>query len=136
MISHRKPLKRRTPLKRGPGPKRSGSLKRKSWPRRRRPKPRRDAEPEYLDWIRRQCCAARDFGPCGGRIEAHHAGKNPGVSLKAPDSSCIPLCSYHHAALGSFYGPFRQWSGERARRWQDDQIGETRSRYLAQEGRL
>lgn len=53
---------------------------------------------KYLAWIRTlRCCvpscgvAPRPWRP----IEAHHAGDH-GFSQKAPDSTAIPLCEYHH----------------------------------------
>ena len=53
--------------------------------------PARDEE--YKDWIRTlDCCA------CGveGRSEAAHTGTDGGMSMKASDYSCVPLCSDCH----------------------------------------
>jgi hypothetical protein len=37
------------------------------------------------------------WGTCTGPVEADHAGSR-GIGPKAHDSTCIPLCSYHHRA--------------------------------------
>jgi len=53
--------------------------------------PARDEE--YKAWIRTlDCCA------CGtpGRSEAAHSGVDGGMSMKASDFSCVPLCAECH----------------------------------------
>ena len=68
--------------------------------------PPRDAA--YLAWIREMPCIA-----CGveGRSEAAHTGTDGGMSQKASDYSCVPLCAnchtqapgaYHRAGKGAF----------------------------------
>jgi len=46
----------------------------------------------YLAFVRRQPCAVceKRFG-----VEACHTGPH-GISQKAPDTSAIPLCRFHH----------------------------------------
>lgn len=53
--------------------------------------PARDKE--YKAWIRTQDCCA-----CGvsGRSEAAHTGTDGGMSVKASDYSCVPLCAQCH----------------------------------------
>jgi hypothetical protein len=62
----------------------------------------------YLTWIREMPCIA-----CGveGRSEAAHTGTDGGMSQKASDYSCVPLCAdchtrapgaYHRAGKGNF----------------------------------
>ena len=107
-------------------------LRRRKWMRARRPRrlDRVGSDVAYLDWVRTQPCLAKRFGTCGGRIEAHHAGKNPGVGMKAPDRTAVPLCSRHHADLTAHRGGFRAPAAIR-RLWQDEWIAETLSRYLS-----
>ncbi len=48
---------------------------------------------EYKAWIRTLACCA-----CGieGRSEAAHTGDDGGMSMKASDYSCVPLCPNCH----------------------------------------
>ena len=60
--------------------------------------PRDDA---YKAWIRTLPCVA-----CGieGRSEAAHTGADGGMSMKASDYSCVPLCSgCHTQAPGAYH---------------------------------
>lgn len=70
--------------------------------RRRRVSVLRD--PEYMDWLKERPCVAcvkqaAPVGPCAwwrlAIIDPAHTLNN-GLSSKGPDSSCIPLCRYHH----------------------------------------
>lgn len=112
---------KRTPLKR------KSTLKRtqmRRWPK-RNPTPPEDLA--YMDRVRRLPCCARHLSQCSGRITAHHAGKKPGMRIKADVSTCIPLCAGHHMfGIESFSGVFRDWTREQARKWQDEQIEKTR----------
>jgi hypothetical protein len=86
--------------------------------------------PEYVAWIRhRQCCAPGAPRGCVGIVQAHHAGKNPGMRLKAHDETCIPLCAQHHCDIDSMSGPFRAMTGPELRDWQDQQIRQHRQAY-------
>jgi len=53
-----------------------------------------------LAWIRELTCIA-----CGavGRSEAAHTGSDGGMSIKASDYSCVPLCSDCHTQAPSAY---------------------------------
>lgn len=68
----------------------------------KRATPRRGPErnPAYLAWIRTLPCCA-----CGveGRSEAAHVGADGGVSMKASDLSCIPLCADCHTQRADSY---------------------------------
>jgi hypothetical protein len=80
-------------------------------PQRRATSPTRKGPPRdqaYLAWIREMPCIA-----CGveGRSEAAHTGTDGGMSQKASDYSCVPLCAdchrqapgaYHRAGKGTF----------------------------------
>jgi len=55
----------------------------------------------YLAWIREMPCIA-----CGveDRSEAAHTGRDGGMSMKASDYSCVPLCSdCHTQAPGAYH---------------------------------
>jgi hypothetical protein len=80
-------------------------------PQRRATSPTRKGPPRdktYLAWIREMPCIA-----CGveGRSVAAHTGTDGGMSQKASDYSCVPLCAdchtqapgaYHRAGRGTF----------------------------------
>ena len=80
-------------------------------PQRRATSPMRKGPPRdaaYLAWIREMPCIV-----CGveGRSEAAHTGSDGGMSQKASDYSCVPLCAgchtqapgaYHLAGKGAF----------------------------------
>jgi hypothetical protein len=56
---------------------------------------------DYKAWIRTLPCIA-----CGieGRSEAAHTGSDGGMSMKASDYSCVPLCSdCHTQAPGAYH---------------------------------
>ena len=58
----------------------------------------RDRHVPYMLWVKRQPCLMRGvWGTCYGPVEADHAGQR-GMSHKAHDSTCIPLCRQHHMA--------------------------------------
>lgn len=104
-------LHRKTPLRR-------------SKPMRQRSSKRRPTSLEdhaYMAWVHTLDCCAPDH-VCAGRIEAHHAGKKPGLRLKAPDDTVIPLCTQAHRDIDAHAGPFRGWTGAELREWQDYQI--------------
>jgi hypothetical protein len=54
----------------------------------------------YKAWVRTLPCCA-----CGieGRSEAAHTGSDGGMSLKAADTSCIPLCAECHTLQADSY---------------------------------
>ena len=54
---------------------------------------------EYKRYIRQQPCCA-----CGSMpAEAAHTGRDGGMSMKASDYSCVPLCHCCHTAGGKSY---------------------------------
>lgn len=59
----------------------------------------------YKGWIRTLPCCA-----CGieGRSEAAHTGDEGGMSMKASDYSCVPLCAACHTQAPHAYHPDRQ----------------------------
>jgi hypothetical protein len=119
--------KERKPLRR------SSRLQAKRWgikPRRARRLDTAQSNPAFLAWVHGEsCCLA---GPrCAGRIEAHHAGRKPGMALKAPDDTCVPLCTRHHDELTTHRGAFAGMSREALRALQDEWIAATYGRWLS-----
>lgn len=105
------PIARRTPLRRGSGP-RCSPMKR----RRRRARPTDD--PAYLAWICAPACNA------GAPSEAHHHNlRGAGIGRKAPDRNAMPLCTPHHVpGIHAIAGPFGGWSKDELRAWQDQRV--------------
>jgi hypothetical protein len=116
---------------------------------------RRERDRERMAWTSKQpcCCAERSqpnlehmlpedepapvyaFGRCSGRIEVHHAGDRfkDGDGTRADDSTVLPLCAGHHAALTDHRGPFADWPKWLVRAWQDAMIERYRNRYAAKD---
>ena len=72
-------------------------------PEHRATSPTRRAPPRdeyYKAWIREMPCIA-----CGveGRSEAAHTGTDGGMSMKASDYSCVPLCADCHTQAPDAY---------------------------------
>ena len=67
---------------------------------------------DYKAWIRTLPCVA-----CGmeGRSEAAHTGADGGMSMKASDYSCVPLCADCHAGAPGAYHRIGRREFERAR---------------------
>lgn len=83
----------------------------------------------YIAWVKQQPCCARGRGDeCSGVIEAHHAGRK-GLSQKAHDRTCIPLCVRHHLAWHGLRAPFLTMQREARRDWADQQITDHQRRY-------
>jgi hypothetical protein len=123
-VAFPKPEAKRAPL-------RAGQHRRK-YIRARRPKrlDRAGSDIARLDWTRAQPCML--WGPeCQGRSEAHHAGKNPGVGMKAGDATAVPLCGRHHRQITDKTGRFRSMSREEMRDLQDEWVADAQARYLS-----
>lgn len=112
----RTPLKRRTALVTRKAIKRTAIARRAT-----RPKPGQDKE--YLARVRLMPCVGARLSSCEGHgVDPHHAGRRPGVAMKAPDASAIPMCRHHHDRFHDAQYPFKDWNKERRREWQDEQI--------------
>jgi hypothetical protein len=128
VVRERKPLRR------------TSRLRAKRWgirPRRPRRLDGPGSDPARLDWVRAQPCVLLRWRlwPCEGRTEAHHAGRKPGVALKAGDETTVPLCRRHHRQVTDHTGPFAKQTREAMRVLQDEWIAETTARYLGHGGR-
>lgn len=115
-------LKRKSPMKRTP--MRKGSRKTKY--------AMRERDIDYMLWVKTLPCLLAGVdgaGPCTGVVEADHAGLR-GMGQKAPDDTCIPLCSGHHldrhACTGFFRGRPKEWK----RDWRLCAIAETQAQHL------
>lgn len=129
----RSPLRRKTWLKRSPMRRRrrvdqAGDVAAQgfgSGPTKYR---RRVRDLAYMGWVKTRPCSAGSWeipllwrGPrpdaCRGAIEAHHAGVR-GVGQKAPDATCIGLCSHHHRELTDRAGCFAGWPRGALKDWE------------------
>ncbi len=85
-------------------------------------------DPEYLARVRSLPCLLSGRGGCYGPVEAHHAGKRPGMGLKAADRTAVPLCRAHHVShWHACAGAFKGWDREKRREWSDEAIRVTRA---------
>lgn len=91
---------------------------------RRRPE---DVDQSYVAWVKQQRCAVCGRAP----VEAHHAGDH-GLGKRAPDRTCIPLCTACHRNRHEVRGVFMSWTKHERRAWEDEQIAAYRARYEAQ----
>lgn len=129
----RTPLKRKTPLR----------TKRRMVRKAPRRLKRAGSDPAYLERVRGLPCVLvsvlawetvpnllidppfTDHERCWGSIEAHHAGKRPGVGMKCSDRETHPFCHRHHQWWTDHAGWFAGWSKYRRRKWADERIAET-----------
>jgi len=129
----RKPLRAKP---RPPGtPQRNDYMKRKP--------AKRAATTDYARMARVRelpCCAPADLRyPCGpwhqddetGRwklvMQANHAGRKPGMALKADDDTTIPMCLLHHGQYTDGNGVFKGWTKSGRQAWREEKISETRA---------
>jgi len=107
----------------------------RSWMKRKRPRrlSRAGSDPAYLEWVRGQACVLsldiRAFH--AGRIHAHHAGRKPGVAMKAVDDTAIPLCEHHHRCWHDATGLFRGLTKMERFAWSIQAIAATQAAYKA-----
>lgn len=90
---------------------------------------------EFMAFVRSMRCRAHDLGGCDGPIVAHHAGDR-GLSHKADDSTCIPLCDGHHKAWHDAQPPFRGWSKEQREQWSVAAMAATQAAWSARQRSL
>lgn len=118
------------PVKREPRPRKE---LRRSWIKRRKPRrlTRAGSDPAYLAWVKTQPCLAQKYATalCRRPIHAHHAGRRPGVAMKADDSTAIPLCELHHADWHNAGGVFRGLTKLQRFAWSMRAIAETQATY-------
>lgn len=80
-------------------------LRRKPIKRRRKARRGPLRDPKYRAWLRRFCCMLRgqdNFRSCDSwQVDPAHTGRVNGMSSKAGDDTCLPLCRKHHAEYDS-----------------------------------
>lgn len=97
---------------------------------------RAGADPEYLAWVRKQPCKAREIPGhrCWGRLDPHHAGE--GVAHPDPekrktcDRTAIPICRGGHRDIETLSGMFKDFDAESRRELCDRWIVECRVAFL------
>lgn len=119
-------------MKRGKPLRRRARLRPRSRSKRKAPR-----DFAYMLWVKQQPCMLTGdplAGECRGPVHAHHAGTRPGVAMKAPDATCIPLCERHHDDWHACRGLFDA-TKEARRAWADWAIEATQDRHHALTGR-
>lgn len=79
----------------------------------------------FMGAVKQLRCLLEDQGDCEGQVEADHAGARP-LGHKAPDDTCIPLCSGHHRQRTDYAGFFAGFTASLMRVWCDHAIDRTR----------
>ncbi len=89
----------------------------------------------YMLWVKSLPCLVPDLiwtpDPCEGPVEADHAGQR-GLGRKAPDSTCVSLCRYHHRCRTDMSGRFKSFSQGDMREFLVQAIQLTHARARAQ----
>ncbi len=117
----RTPLARKTPLRRRTRLRPVGKTKYR----------RRARQWDFMAFVLEQTCTLQGVdgaGVCWGRVQADHAGTR-GLGVKAPDDTCIALCTKHHGNRTDYRGYFKDWKADQMRTWCDLQIYLTQSLY-------
>ncbi len=121
---------KRTPMKRAPMRRR----------RRSTSYSRRERDLAFMGWARERTCMVREIAPatfmqpdnlsarritaCEGEIEADHMGER-GLSQKADDTTCVPMCNAHHGERTDHRGSFRNLTKAEVRGWRAEAIART-----------
>lgn len=85
------------------------------------PKPRTIRDPYYMAFVRDlRCCSCGKYPPS----DPQHAGIG-GQSIRADDTSCIPMCRPCHRAFERNHGKFKDWRKPQLRAWNAARIAET-----------
>lgn len=97
---------------------------------------------EFMGWVKQQPCVVTVIGPlqysiensygikqrvetpCFGLVEADHQGAR-GLSHKADDTTCVPMCRDHHNERTDHRGSFRPLTRDEARLWRAAAIEHT-----------
>ena len=121
-------------MKRSPMKRTGSTSKKRKSPKRKTKYAMRERDFDYMGWVKTLRCLLSGLdgaGPCSGVVEADHAGLNSSLSSKAPDDTCIPLCTGHHrdrhACTGFFRGLEKDWKRE----WRLEAIAKTQGEYDA-----
>ncbi len=80
----------------------------------------------YVLWVKTLQCLMAEHGGCSSVVEAHHAGPR-GLSQKAHDHTCVPLCSLHHHDRHAATGVWKTYRKADFRAWADRAIRKTQA---------
>lgn len=79
---------------------------------------------DYVARVHDLPCLAALMSPCDGPIVAHHAGRR-GLSQRAHDRTCVPLCDYHHRSFHNASGPWKAMRQGERREWMTKAVAAT-----------
>lgn len=85
---------------------------------------------QHLAAVHSLPCLATSVDPshkCEGKIDAAHLG-NRAQNRKANDDTSVSLCHKAHMQLHSLSGPFKHFTKEQRRAWEQWAIAETRKK--------
>jgi hypothetical protein len=84
---------------------------------------------DFMWFVKLQPCLLRELGDCEGAIQADHAGLDRGLSQKADDRTCIPMCDKHHRDRTESRGFFFAMTPEQRVDWRLQKIMQMQARY-------
>lgn len=125
MFKLRSRLRRHTPLRSRGYIRRKRPMARRRNPIRQRSPKRRGTSPEdreRLAWLHEQRCCAPGHEDCRQRVIVHHDTHDRGLGQKSLHARGMPLCWRAHRDFHDSAGPFRGWTRERRREWQDEMV--------------
>lgn len=112
------------------------SKKRKS-PKRKTKYAERERDFDFMMFVKSLPCLIAGLegaGHCSSVVEPDHVGVR-GIGQKAPDDTCVPLCSTHHLDRHAHTGYFRYRSKEWTREWREEAIRKTQAEHQRCGGR-
>lgn len=127
-FSRAKPFDRKRPMRR----------RRRSTKYSRRPR-----DFEFMGWVKTLLCSVeeerpdpdREPTPCHGVIEADHMGPR-GISQKADDRTCAPMCHGHHGERTDHTGSFKYLKQADLRGWRDRAMARTQALWAERTGQI
>lgn len=85
---------------------------------------------KYTAFLRQQKCHMVGHGKCLGALHVHHAQGRKGLGTKNHDHTGKPLCTGHHTQRHALSGPFKGWTKDRIRQWEEETSAYYRRIYL------
>jgi hypothetical protein len=127
-------------------------LKRRTWITRRAPIRRgrrrskyskRKRDIPYIQFVKTLLCSVVEEWPnypakptpCRGATEADHMGDR-GITRKADDRTCAPMCTGHHGERHSHTGTFKYCTKEQLRGWKRRAIARTQTLWAERNGEV